>query len=355
MEDEGLRNYYLFLQALREFPDSLPEELRQITLAEAKRMWQDPEQRAKLQPAVEKVARAAEPVLQEVAAAFRAIDTGLTQVVGMIQRLQECVRQTAETIAGIVRFGVALPHLAASYCEPWQQQIRALQEGAFPPLTSEEEQRFMFAGWLVSYYLGEEGDLRPPLEWVSLVANRVDIAVAVLGDRFPDLPKRLLDFREPEQDWRDLQADVLRLLGDRILPGIASRLGDLAIPEACRLLQLQLTEQYLGVALRHDAIDRKRAQQRRERVETVDLARVEELIPDRRWMAPEEALSVRIIVEEYLGQSERPEVDRRIVEAIRDETPPARLEAETRVPARSLRDRRRRLLDWCRRRLGWES
>ena len=336
VKDKWQRDYDALLRALRECPDWIPEDLRHLTLAELRRKWEDPEQRARLEPAVEKLAHAAQPV------------------VGMVQRVREWVRQTAATISQVPRFLEAVPRFAANYCEPWQQQIRLLHGGAIPALTSQEQQRFMLTGLAIALQREEERYLRPPLEWVSLMVGRVDIPLAILNERFPDLPNRLRDLKEPDQDQLDLQSDVLLQLGDKILPDIASRLTkDMSAPEACRLLELRLTEQYLAAALRHDAIDRKRAQQTRDKVEGVRLDALDEVPAEPAWMPQEEAIAVRAVVDEYLRQSDRPEVDGRIVEGIREETPPAQLEAQTGVPARTLRDRRHRLLEWCRNRLGW--
>ena len=353
MKDNWQRDYDAFLRALTDFPDWLPEDLRHLTLAELRRKWEDPEQRARLLLALEKLARAAQPVVDDAAATVRAMRADLAQVFGMVQRVREWVRQTAATISRAQRFLDVVPRFAVSYCEPWRQQIRQLHGGAFPALTSQEQQRFMLTGLAISLQREEERYLRPPLEWVSLVAGRVDIAVALLTERFPDLPNRLRDLKEPDQDQLDLQADVLLQLGDQILPDIVSRLKGISTPEACRLLELRLTEQYLATALRHDAIDKKRLRQTRDRVEGVSLDAVDEVLSEPGWMPQEEAIAVREVVNEYLRQSDRPELDGRIVDGIQEEIPSTQLEAQTGVPARTLRDRRRRFVEWCRNRLGW--
>ena len=354
MEDKWQRDYDAFLRALTDFPDWIPEDLRHLTLAELRRKWEDPEQRARLQPALEKLARAAQPVVADTVADVRGMRADLAQVFGTVRRVREGMRQTVAAISRIPRFMEAVPRFALNYCEPWQQQIRQLHGGAVPVLTSQQQLRFMLMGLAISLQREEERYLRPPLECVSLMVGRVDIPLAILNERFPDLPNRLRDLKEPDQDQLDLQSDVLLQLGDKILPDIASRLTkDMSAPEVCRLLELRLTEQYLAAALRHDAIDRKRAQRTRDRVEGVRLDALDEVPAEPAWMPQEEAIAVRAAVDEYLRQSDRPEVDGRIVDGIQEEIPSTQLEAQTGVPARTLRDRRHRLLEWCRNRLGW--
>lgn len=354
MEDEEWQSYSLFLQALRRFSDSLPEEFRHLTLAEAKQAWQDSEAREKLRPAIEELIRSARPFLEEAGAALRAAAAVQARVLQAIRRWQEWVQGLTEAIAGIQRLAAAIPHLAADYCRPWQEQIRQLHGGAVPPLSPEEQRTFMLMGLAMSAWL-KQGHPHPPLEWVALGVGRVDIALGVLSERFPDLPKRLLDFREPGQHYQDLQADVLVLLGDRILPGIADRAGELPMPAACEALTNLLTQEYLGAALRRDALDRKRAERRQRRVEGEGLAGVAETLPDPSWMASEEAAAMRAVVDEYLAASDRPQVDRRIVTAIREGTSMDQLGREVGVSGRTLRSRRERLIQWCREQLSADA
>jgi len=355
VKDKWERDYDAFMRALEEFPEWMPEDLRNLTLAELRRKWDDPEQRARLLPAVEKLARSAQPVISDTAAEFRAMRAGLAQAFAMVLRVRDWVSRTAAAISRGPEFLRAVPRFAANYCNTWQREISTLHGGAVPALTSQEELRFMLMGLAISLQREEERYQLPLLEWVSLLVGRMDIPLAIVSEQFPDLAKRLRDFKTPEQDQMDLETDVLLLLGDRILPDIASRVKDIPAPEACRLLELRLTERYLATALRHDIIDEIRARQTRDRVEGVSLETLDGVSSDSACMSREEAVAVGEVVDEYLLQSDRPEVDRIIVEGIREETPSGELSARAGIPARTLRDRRQRLLEWCRNRLDGGS
>jgi len=246
--------------------------------------------------------------------------------------------------------------VAAEYCRPYQRQIGQLRDANIRPLDRTDEMRFTVIGVLITPPEESALGYRPPLEWVAVMCRRFDLASAILSAERPQLlrwSKRVVS----AQDLDDLSPEVYLTLCEEVLPSIGRRAGDLTYPEGTEKLKGWMSDWYLATAIKHNVL-RRFEQQRtwRRRETTLDEARVTAGIEELAQRAAAiDRMVARDAVEEYLRQSKRPELDRAIMDALGEGRSMRSLAAELGVPERTLQQRRKSLVEFCARRLGFDE
>lgn len=212
---------------------------------------------------------------------------------------------------------------------------------------------FMIMGILITPPEERALGYRPPLEWVTVACRRLGLATAILSTERPQLvrwTKRVV----PPQDLDDLPPEVFLTLCETVLPNIERRLGELTPEQSAEKLKGWMSDQYLVAAIRRNlvrSLKRRRARQEREVTGgEAGVAAAWDEIDEK--SAAIDRLALGAAVEEYLSQSKRPELDRAILEALREGRSMSNLARERKVPERTLRQRKTNLVDFCAQRLG---
>jgi len=351
-DDAAERQFREAIEAFRRFSDELPEDLRNLPIKELQRLWNDPEQCARLEPAVRRLAQAVAPAVREFAEVFAGMARGVQAAAKLFQQIREKVLALREGVVRAEEWGRRAPQLASQYCQPYQRQIAQLCERNLKPLTRSEEWSFMVMAAALS--LPDERGLgrRPPLEYVALANGRLDLAVAVLVKERPDLLRLSKPMETLPREWEDLPGDVVVALREKVLPSLEKRLQEVTIPEAQRVLENWLSNQYLVASIRN-SINRQRGRVRKQAaLEAGPLREPGDTEAKVDETSVTDVLAMEHAVEEYLQQSDRPELDRQILDALKEGTSMAELGRRIDVPERTLRSRKERLFAFCRCRLG---
>jgi hypothetical protein len=349
MADPSETRLRTLMRALSRLRRALPKDLRNQPLAELEKRWQDPADRARLEAALAPVAQAAGPVVQEVHEFFQEFQELLRQFGQGLGQLQQFLQRTQRQIAAVAGSVQRVPHLASHYCQPYQRRIA---DWHLPPLSPAEEWQFLASSALLTSRNERARGLRPPLEQIALIHNRLDVAVAVLYEAHPELYTSARRKSRLPDEWEEVPGDVVMVLQEEVLPSIRRRLLPLTPAQARSELEELLSQQYLVAAVCRDIGRRRQAARLAAPPE-------EELPEDPADAAVEvrqseelDAVAVESVLAAYLAQSDRPDLDAQIVAAMGAGRPMARLAAEVGVPARTLTHRRRKLLRYCRRELG---
>jgi len=375
MSDDPHDDLERLLAAFNEFCLDLPQDLRDLSVAEFRRRWEDPQERARMEPAINRAAQTAGPIitkLMEGANRFRkqvlaALDpwaqfmSRLGEHFLRAQRRLEAIQPRVQQVFEVAkRLGKALAQVsafAAEYGQLYHRQIRGLHDPSFPPLSRDEMMNFALVAIMLRS--PEEARLRrpPPLEEVALACNRIDLAAAILIATRPQLT-RWARQAVPYAKWEDLPLDVFLTLSEEVLPNIEKRMGCLSMAQARRKLKDWMSDQYLAAAIKGNldrALQRERARKKR-RVREVYLCDHEAAKSQGDRDAERQSLESRAqdiallntTVRKYLRQSKRPEVDRQIVAATKRGQSMRKLSQRIGVPERTLRYRRKRLITACR-------
>ena len=368
MSDDPHDDLERLLAAFNEFCLDLPQDLRDLSVAEFRRRWEDPQERARMEPAINRAAQTAGPIitkLMEGANRFRkqvlaALDpwaqfmSRLGEHFLRAQRRLEAIQPRVQQVFEVAkRLGKALAQVsafAAEYGQLYQRQIRGLHDPSFPPLSRDEMMKFALVAIMLRS--PEEARLRrpPPLEEVAQACNRIDLAAAILIATRPHLA-RWAKQAVPYAKWDDLPLDVFLTLSEEVLPSIDRRLGDLTPEDARRKLKDWMSDQYLAAAIKNNIV---RSLVRQCKKEESEAKASEAWVMASRKEAIEalDAAAVGATVEEYLSHSERRELDCQILKALEEDRSMRSLAAELGVPERTLRQRKTNLVSFCTERLG---
>jgi hypothetical protein len=349
------------MEAYRQYVHDLPDDLSHLPLSEFGRRRADPAERARIEPAarrfaetvapiVEKWRRAADGIRQAILAPFERFEQAISSVIEPVQKVLQRPRVLGERLQEIGRLA---PQVAAEYCRPYQRQIAQLREPNIRPLSRDDMMEFMIMGILITPPEERALGYRPPLEWVTVACRRLGLATAILSTERPQLvrwTKRVV----PPQDLDDLPPEVFLTLCETVLPNIERRLGELTPEQSAEKLKGWMSDQYLVAAIRRNlvrSLKRRRARQEREVTGgEAGVAAAWDEIDEK--SAAIDRLALGAAVEEYLSQSKRPELDRAILEALREGRSMSNLARERKVPERTLRQRKTNLVDFCAQRLG---
>jgi len=367
------------------FPQSvrdLPDDLRHLPLREFIRRCADPAERARIEPAAQRFGETVAPIVDrwrkgaeewgrgirsllepwlqpafwliQVDAQIRSTierwNRALREMMQPFEQALERMRALGDSVRSIVE---QVPQVAAEYCRPYQRQIARLRDANVRPLSPEDELRFMVMGVLITPPEEPALGYRPPLDWVAVVCRRFDLATAVLSIDRPQLV-RWTKRAVPAQDLDDLPPEVFLTLCETVLPYIERHLGELMPQQFAEKLKGWMSDQYLAAAIKQNVI-RGLVRQRGRRKREVGAAEAEmALIMDEtsEKSAAIDRLALAAAVAEYLGQSKRPELDQQIVEGLKEGRSIPDLAPQLGTPERTLRQRRKNLVDFCARRLG---
>ena len=350
MTKAGDSPYDGLIRALSRAEKKIPKDLRHLSLAEIKKLWQDPAERPRIEKAFAPLVKAAAPAIQDTLDLLRQIHAGAVGVAQWVQRTQQQLLAARQKIQQAQAWVRRAPRLAAQYCQPYQRQIEALRESNLPPLTPEEEWTFLITASLIANRRERALGKRPPLEHVALIHERLDLAVAILMHQRPELRAKARTTNRLPDDWEDLDGEVFLALREQILPSVLRRAGKVTLSHGRLALDELLSNQYL-VASVIRAIGRRRHRVHRHVERETPLAdlsgREEEKATDAL-----DVLAVEQALREYFAQSDRAKLDRQILAAARAKVSMARLSQQTGVPERTLRHRRRKLIEFCRSQLG---
>jgi len=338
------------IRALSRAEKEIPEDLLHMSLAEIEKLWQDPAQRARIMKAFAPLAKAAAPAIQDVADFLQDIRAGAVWVGKALESVRQQLRAIGLKAQQAQTWVRRAPRVAAQYCQPYQRQIEALHEPNLPPLTPEEEWVFLLTASLVANRKERALGKRPPLEYVALIHGRLDLAAAILMHQRPELRAKARATNQLPGDWEDLDGEVFLVLREQVLPSLGRRVAAIELRYGRLALDELLSNQYL-VASVIRAIGRRRHQVHRQVERETPLAdlsgREEEKAADAL-----DVLAVEQALGEYFAQSDRAELDRQILTAERAKVSMAQLSQQTGVPERTLRHRRRKLIEFCRSQLG---
>jgi len=377
MSDDPHQDLERLRDAFHGFFLDLPQDLRDLPLAELQRRWEDPQQRARMEPAASSAAQTAAPIItkwmdgadrfgKEVLAALdpwvqivRGLNEHLQRAAQWMEALQQRLQRVFEFTERLGKVLAQAPELVAQYCRPYQRQIRDLHDPNFPPLGPGEVMHFALVGIVLES--PEEARLgrQPPLEEVAVACNRIDLAAAILIATRPHLA-RWAKPAVPRSKWDDLPVDVFLTLREEVLPNIEKRAGNLSLAQMRHKLKDWMSDQYLVAAIKGNIVRSYQRARKQRRVCEVylcdhDAAKSQWDRDAERQGLESRALDVALAkaaVREYLRQSKRPEVDRQIVAAIEHEQSMRELGQRTGVPERTLRYRHDRLIIACRQSLG---